>query len=75
MGPRPGANKASWRGNAFKRVGKSRLPIQIQKGPSPWGVFVKREMTKQVEATANAELKKQVERRIRFINLKKTGAV
>ena len=44
QGPKPGAVKASWRGNVFKRVGKTRLPIQKLMGASAWGVFVVRKM-------------------------------
>ncbi len=75
QGPRPGVVKMSWRGHAFKRVGKKRLPIVKLKGPSPWGVFVKREMIVPVKAASKGELRKQVDRRIRFIELKKLGVI
>lgn len=61
--------------HAFKRQGKSRLPIQKLKGPSPWGVFVKQNMRPETVREANAELRKQIDRRIRFITLKKQGAI
>lgn len=75
QGPRPGLMKASWRGNVFKRVGKSRLPIVKLFGPSPWGVFVKRKMSRPTAEQARAELMKQLERRIRFNNLKADGTI
>lgn len=75
QGPKPGAMKASWRGNAFKRVGKARLPIVKLKGPSPWGVFVKRGMTADILKRADAELEKQVERRVRYNVLKSQGVI
>ena len=75
QGPRPGLMKVSWRGNAFKRVGKSRLPIVKLHGPSAWGVFVVgKKIGPSVEET-EAELKKNIDRRIRFIALKASGAI
>lgn len=75
QGPKPGAMKASWKGNVFKRVGKSRLPIVKLYGPSPWGVFVVgKRMGPSVDETQK-ELTKQVHRRIRFITLKKRGVI
>lgn len=75
QGPKPGVMKASWKGNVFKRAGKARLPIVKLMGVSPWGVFVKKGLTQPSIAEATAELKKQIERRIRFINLKKSGDI
>lgn len=75
QGPRPGLMKASWRGNVFKRVGRSRLPIVKLYGPSPWGVFVKRKMQRPTAKQSQAELLKQLERRIRFNNLKADGTI
>lgn len=75
QGPRPGLMKASWRGNVFRRVGKARLPIVKLYGPSPWGVFVKRKMGGPTAKQAQAELMKQLERRIRFNNLKADGTL
>jgi hypothetical protein len=49
QGPRPGAIKVSWKGNVFKRVGKSRLPIQKLMGASAWGAFVVKSMYKPTE--------------------------
>lgn len=75
QGPRPGAMKTSWRGRVFKRVGKNRLPIVQLWGPSPWGVAAKKNMQPQAQKDANTELRKQIERRIRFHNLKQSGAI
>jgi len=75
QGPRVGLMKASWRGNAFRRAGKSRLPIIKLRGPSPWGVMTAGKKTGPSEALIDAELKKQIERRVRFITLKKAGAI
>ena len=75
MGPKPGAVKTSWRGNAFKRVGSGRLPIIQIKGVSAFGAYVKNNLTgPQVEAV-NAELTKQIERRINFNVLRANGLV
>ena len=75
QGPKPGVMKSSWRGRVFKRVGKSRLPIQQLFGASPWGVFVKNKMKKPVVKESKQELIKQIERRIRFLKLKESGAI
>lgn len=71
QGPKPGAISAKWRGHAFKRVGKSRLPIVKLKGPSPFGVFVKRGATPKVVDFADAELEKQVKRRVRAVMVRR----
>lgn len=75
QGPRPGAIRAKWKGRVFKRVGKSRLPIVQLYGPSPWGVFVKRQLRSPVVHDSNTELAKQVQRRVRFNTLKKQGLI
>lgn len=75
QGPKPGAIKASWRGNVFKRTGSSRLPIVKLHGPSPWGVFVKGKMTRKQKKELQAELEIRVQRRIRFLLLKASGQI
>lgn len=75
QGPKPGVIKASWRGNVFKRTGKSRLPIIKLKGPSVWGVVVKGDTAKVVASHSRDELKFQIDRRIRFQILKQRGAI
>ena len=64
-----------YNGKVYKRKGKARFPLAGQYGPSPWGVFV---VGKKIEPSTNeieAELKKQIDRRIRFLNLKKAGTI
>lgn len=75
QGPKPGAMKASWRGHAFKRVGKARLPIVKLFGPSPWGAFAKKKMRRPTVKEMRAELKKQLDRRIRYHTLKQSGKI
>lgn len=75
QGPKPGVMKTSWRGNAFKRVGSRRLPIVQIKGVSAFGAYVKNNLAgPQVEAI-NAELTKQMERRINLNVLRANGLV
>lgn len=62
-------------GHVFARIGKSRLPIDKKHGPSPWGVFVGKKLTPQIVAMAEVELKKQIEKRIRFRTLQQTGVI
>lgn len=75
QGPRPGAVKVSWRGHVFIRVGKPRLPIRRLSGPSPWGVYVKGGRDPMIRREAREELRKQVDRRIRFLKLKQQGTI
>lgn len=75
QGPRPGVMKVSWRGNAFRREGKARNPIVKMMGASPWAVFVKKGIRKLVVTVCSAELNKQLRRRVRFLALKRTGAI
>ena len=75
QGPKPGVSKVSWRGNVFKREGKSRLPIHKKSGPSVWGVYVKSKKDQGIRKDAERELRKQIERRIRFQKLKQSGAI
>lgn len=75
QGPRPGVMKASWRGRVFRRVGKSRLPIVQLFGASPWGVFKKKKFKAPTVKESRKELRRQVDRRLRFLRLKKSGAI
>jgi len=75
QGPKPGVMKASWRGRVFKRVGAGRLPIIQLFGPSPWGVSIKNNLKKPTVKATKIELVKQIERRIRFLKLKQSGAI
>lgn len=75
QGTRPGVMKMSWRGNAFKRVGKSRLPIVKLKAVSPFGAHVKNNMSGPQVKEIKAELAKQIERRIKLNVLRAEGLV
>ena len=74
-GLRPGLMNTKWRGRVFARVGKARLPIRQLYGPSPWGVVVKGRRLKPITADVRAELTKQLKERIRYLKLKKSGAI
>lgn len=59
--------------HVFQRTGKSRLPIDKKYGPSPWGVTVKKRLDKLIAARdLEPLLIKQIERRIKAVNFKKT---
>ena len=75
QGPTPQIRKMSWQGNAFKRVGKSRLPIVQIKGVSAYGAYKKNELSKPQVKEINAELRKQMERRINLNVLRANGLV
>lgn len=75
QGPKPGSINVRTKGNVFKRVGKSRLPIVKLMGPSSWGVFVVGKKQGPSVTEIEAELKKQIDRRIRFIALKASGTI
>jgi len=62
-------------GHVFARAGKKRTPIIKKFGPSPWGVSIKNQLTRPVRKATEAELLKQINRRIRFIKLKQSGAI
>ena len=67
QGPRPGAVKASWKGNVFKRVGKERLPIQKLMGASAWGVFVDKGMYKPTEKDLTQKFGQRLRHEIDFL--------
>ena len=75
QGPRPGVMKMSWKGNAFKRVGKERLPIVMLKGVSAFGAYAKNELEGSQVKEINKELSKQMERRINLNILRANGLV
>jgi hypothetical protein len=68
-------NSTKLYGGVFKRAGKQRLPILKLRGPSPWGVMTKGKKLGPSKKETQAELAKQIERRVRFITLKKSGAI
>jgi len=75
LGPKVGTVFTKFRGHAFKRAGKRRLPIQKQFGPAAIEIFIANGTKQKSSAFAKEELKKQIERRIRFITLKNSGAI
>ena len=75
QGPRPGVMKMSWKGNAFKRIGKERLPIVMLKGVSAYGAYAKNDLEGPQVKEINAELSKQMERRINLNILRANGLV
>jgi hypothetical protein len=75
QGPKPGVMNVKWRGNAFRRVGKERLPIIHLRGVSAFGAYVKNKFTKQQIRRINDELFKQMERRIKLNILRASGLV
>lgn len=56
-------------------AGKMRQPIYKKYGPSSWGVFVVGKKQGPSVTEIEAELKKQIDRRIRFIALKASGTI
>lgn len=75
QGPRPGVMKMSWKGNAFKRVGRERLPIVMLKGVSAFGAYAKNDLEGPQVEEINKELSKQMERRINLNILRANGLV
>lgn len=75
QGPRPGLMKVSWKGNAFKRIGRSRLPIVKLKGVSAYGAYRKNDFDKPQVKAIKEELAKQMERRIKLNVLRANGLV
>ena len=75
MGPRPGQVSPRLSGHPFKRVGPNRKPIVKLHGASPWGAFKKRRLKGPTKRESRAELVKQIQRRIRFNVLKRSGKI
>ena len=75
MGPRPGVIASKLRGHVYKRRGRARKPINMLHGASPWGVFMKRRLRIPTIADGEKELHKQLSKRIRFQQLKRTGQI
>lgn len=67
--------KMSWKGNAFKRVGKERLPIIKLQGVSAFGAYAKNELSGPQVKVIEDELTKQMERRIKLNILRAEGLV
>lgn len=63
-------------GNVFKRrSGVKRQVGSSKKGPSPWGVFVKKKRRRTVKKQLSDELDKQLKERLRYRRLKQSGAI
>ena len=75
QGTRPGVMKTSWKGNAFKRLGKERLPIVMLRGVSAFGAYAKNDLEAPQVEEINKELSKQMERRINLNILRANGLV
>lgn len=75
MGPRPGTKAAKLYGHVWERKGEAQFPIRKKYGVSPWGVFIKRNMKAPTKLESRKELRKQIQKRIRFITLKKQGVI
>jgi len=75
QGPKPGVMRMKWKGNAFKRVGASRLPIVQLKGVSAYGTYKKNDMAGPQVKSIESELTKQLERRIKLNVLRASGLV
>lgn len=75
MGPTHKKRNIKWMGGVFKRAGANPYPIFELYGVSPWGVFVKRRLKEPMRVEGREALRKELERRIRFIRLKNQGAI
>jgi hypothetical protein len=75
QGPKPGVMNTKWKGNAFKRLGKERLPIIHLRGVSAFGAYVKNKFTQPQLRRINTELSNQMERRIKLNILRAEGLV
>ncbi len=63
-----------WKGRVIQREGKARTPLKSLSGPSVAEVF-EDVVVDDLEAEAAKELEKQIKERVRFITLKKSGAI
>jgi hypothetical protein len=75
QGPKPGVMNVKWKGNAFRRIGKERLPIIHLRGVSAFGAYIKNKFTQPQIKRINDELRKQMERRIKLNILRASGLV
>lgn len=70
-----GTPNPKWKGNAYKREGRTRRPITLQRGPSILHVFKERNVEPIAVTFATTQLQKEVTERARFLGLKKSGAI
>ncbi len=75
MGPKPGIRRPQFNGRVYKRVGGPRSKIIQLFGVSPWGVFVKNNRIDVIKKQIRQELRHQARDRIRYLELKKSGAI
>ena len=64
-----------WGNHVYKRTTAERYPIAKQFGPKPGDYFAELGTERKARATAETELKKQIEKRIRFNVLKSQGVI
>lgn len=62
-------------GKAYKRKGKERWPITGIYAPSPWGVMTKGKKIEPSTEKIAVKLKEQIEKRIKYLLLKQSGAI
>ena len=60
-------------GNVYRRAGKTRGPLIKQVGPAPGDMFEKAGVIAVALETANTELPKQIQERVRFLTVKAQG--
>jgi len=70
-----GPNIAKTHRHVFKRAGKPRLPLVKLFGPSPAVAFLGEELDKKTEIDADKLLFNNLNRRVRFLLLKKAGKI
>jgi hypothetical protein len=70
-----GPNIAKLNKQVFRRTDKSRLPLTKLFGPSPAVAFIGEGLEKKTEVDASAMLSKNLNRRVRFLLLKKAGVI
>jgi hypothetical protein len=64
-----------YRGNVFERKTTARGPIEVQKGPAPSDYYEELGTVEKTVTLINAELPKQIDKRIRFLRLKAEGGL
>jgi hypothetical protein len=76
VGPKVGTTLTKFKGHAFKRTGKNRLPIQKQFGDMRTiKVFIDAGTGERAITFAREQLTKEIIERARFLGLKKSGAI
>jgi hypothetical protein len=75
MGPKPGVSSVRFKGHAFKRLGKKRLPIILLRGPSAYGAFTKNNHLAPTVKETKKRFAYEIDRRIRKIELELEGKI